>query len=198
MPCTRRRNSAICGAKPSPWCVSMRLKLILPIVVMSVLGLGGCQVLPGAQRDEATPAAAVDSPIIGGDIAVTSLDGGAVPEPAAAPADDEEPVPLSPVPDTMPAAEEAPVAAEPVAPVIIKTAAHLACEKRGGRWSVAGGGTAAFCQSPTRDAGKSCRRSTDCEGYCLNKSGTCAPVTPMLGCHDILNEAGRMLTQCIN
>lgn len=175
--------------------VPMRPRLILPLVILSMLALAGCQVLPGAQRDAADPAQASDSPITGGEIAVTSLDG-AAPEPV--PADEAEPAPLSPVPDTMPAAEETPAAAEPVAPVIIKTPAHLACEKRGGRWSVAGGGTAAFCQSPTRDSGKSCRRSTDCEGYCLNKSGTCAPVTPMLGCHDILNEAGRMLTQCLN
>ncbi len=84
------------------------------------------------------------------------------------------------------------------APVVIKSPAHLACESRGGIWSRTGGGAAAFCQTPARDAGKSCRASTDCTGYCLAQSGTCAPVSPMLGCHDILNDQGRMLTQCIN
>lgn len=173
----------------------MRLRLILPLVLLSLLS--GCQALPGAKQ--AAPIGAQESPITGGEISVTSLDApapGAIS--SAPPADDAEPAPLSPVPDTMPPSEAAPAAAEPVAATVIKTAAHLACEKRGGRWSVAGGGTAAFCQTPTRDAGKSCRRSTDCTGYCLNKSNTCAPVTPMLGCHDILNEQGRMLTQCIN
>ena len=183
----------------------MRLRLILPLMLLPVLA--GCQALPGAGGREA-PATAQASPITGSDIAVTSLDapeaGSATlaPVPASAsaaapPAAEAEPAALSQVPDSMPQAD-APAAAEPVAPAAFKTAAHLACEKRGGRWSVAGGGAAAFCQTPTKDAGKSCRASTDCAGYCLVKSGTCAPVTPMLGCHDILNEQGRMLTQCIN
>ena len=177
----------------------MRLRLILPIVMIPVLlGLSGCQALQGAGRGGADTETAQNSPITGGQISVTTLDATAPPD-----ADSSEPPPLSPVPATLPqsdapAADSTPVTAEPVAPVEIKTASHLACEKRGGRWSVAGGGTAAFCQTPTNDAGKSCKASTDCAGYCLEKSVTCAPVTPMLGCHDILDEAGRMLTQCIN
>ncbi|MFN4153114.1 MAG: hypothetical protein ACK4HF_00530 [Paracoccaceae bacterium] len=177
----------------------MRLRLILPFVVMPLLA--GCLALPGAgARGRAEPAVAQDSPITGGEIAVTSLDAPAAGAAQTPPVvvEEEEPAALSPVPDTMPQADGAPASAEPVAPPVVKTAAHLACEKRGGRWTLAGGGTAAFCQTPTRDAGKSCRKSTDCTGYCLDKSGTCAPVTPMLGCHDILDEAGRMLTQCIN
>lgn len=83
-------------------------------------------------------------------------------------------------------------------PPLLKTQAWIACEKRGGVWERAAAGSASFCQMPTRDGGKQCRRSTDCEGYCLARSGTCAPVTPLLGCQDILNENGRMLTQCIN
>ncbi|MDO8883454.1 hypothetical protein [Pseudotabrizicola sp.] len=174
---------------------------LIPFVVCALLGLAGCQALPFGNRGGAEPAAAVESPITGGEIAVTSLDGAApLAAKAVPPPDDQDPAPLAPVPDKMPDAPSgaAPAAAEPVAPVAIKTAAHLACEKRGGRWSVAGGGSAAFCQSPTKDGGKSCQKSTDCTGYCLEKSRTCAPVTPMLGCHDILNETGRMLTQCIN
>jgi hypothetical protein len=188
----------------------MRMRLISCAVI--ILGLAGCQAFPGGNRDGAGPAAGAISPIAGGEIAVTSLDAPAPAAVAAAPgsgapgaSENEDPAPLAPVPDKMPDASPAatqaadvPAAAEPVAPVVIKSAAHLACEKRGGRWSVAGGGSAAFCQTPTKDAGKSCRKSGDCSGYCLEKSRTCAPVTPMLGCHDILNETGRMLTQCIN
>ncbi|WP_435258003.1 hypothetical protein ACSBLW_18140 [Thioclava sp. FR2] len=79
-----------------------------------------------------------------------------------------------------------------------KSASQLACEKAKGVWTLAGSGSAAFCQKPTRDGGKLCRASTDCEGYCLARSRTCAPITPMFGCQDILNEDGRMLTQCID
>ncbi|PJF11180.1 hypothetical protein [Pseudorhodobacter sp. MZDSW-24AT] len=174
----------------------MRVRLLLPLLLLPVLA--ACQVLPGALARDATVEAQAN-PITGGAIAVTSLDA-----PAAAPASAPAAAPAAvPAPEASPETAasppaEAPAAAEPVAPVAVKTAAQLACERRGGRWSVAGGGAAAFCQSPTRDAGQSCRAATDCTGYCLAKSGTCAPVTPMLGCHDILNDQGRMLTQCIN
>lgn len=190
----------------------MRRTLTLLALVMP-LALAGCQsVLPG--RD--APASAQQAnPITGDEIAVTSLDGPtasapAAPSPAPGAPSDTTPAqatrlaegtpPLAPAADD--AADGAPdaVAADPApeVPEIAKSPAQRACEKRRGMWSVAGGGSAAFCQSPTRDAGKSCNASTDCTGYCLEKSRTCAPVTPMLGCHDILNEQGRMLTQCIN
>ena len=198
----------------------MRLRLCFCLFVFPLMiGLTGCQATPFANRGAAKATPVAESPITGAAIAVTSLDAAPAergtaqsPAPKAAPAatgtrptatapaapePEATTQPIADVPEPASPPSEA-VAAEPVVPVAVKTAAHLACEKGGGRWSVAGGGTAAFCQSPTRDAGKSCRKSTDCTGYCLEKSRTCAPVTPMLGCHDILNEAGRMLTQCIN
>lgn len=125
---------------------------------------------------------------------------------SAAPAQDAA-ADVPPGPDTVPAQAttepERPKtnAGEPrpeEQPPLLKTQAWIACEKRGGVWERAAAGSASFCQMPTRDGGKQCRRSTDCEGYCLARSGTCAPVTPLLGCQDILNENGRMLTQCIN
>jgi cell wall-associated NlpC family hydrolase len=199
--------------------MTMRLRPFLPFVILpAMLALSACQILPTGGRDGGEKSAAA-SPITGGEIAVTSLDGPdageKVQKPAAPPAVPPPPATAGAEPAADAAAKPpAPAAgaesakdtatadpaleAKPVEPTVVKTAAHLACEKRGGRWSIAGGGTAAFCQTPTKDAGKSCRKSTDCSGYCLEKSRTCAPVTPMLGCHDILNETGRMLTQCIN
>ncbi|MBN2631641.1 MAG: hypothetical protein JXR75_14010 [Rhodobacteraceae bacterium] len=161
------------------------------LIAVLVLALGGCQMaLPG----KGGKAEISESPITGGEIVVTALDDAA---PADAPAEVLGPkiaapdkAPEKPVPEVETAA--------PAAPVAVKTAAQLACEKRRGVWSSTGAGKAAFCQTPTRDGGKSCRASSDCSGYCLAKSGTCAPVSPMLGCHDILDDAGRMLTQCIN
>lgn len=191
----------------------MRLRLLVTAALLpAFMALAGCQMLPGAGGG-APAASSGASPITGEAIAVTSLDAptqgvaeapvAAAAAPGAAPAANPTAEEIPPAAD--PASAEAappetadPLAAEPVAPAVIKSPSHIACERRGGRWSVAGGGAAAFCQTPTRDGGKSCRASTDCTGYCLEKSRTCAPVTPMLGCHDILNEAGRMLTECIN
>lgn len=172
---------------------------LLPVL----LALAGCQMLPGRAGPDA--AASSVSPITGGEIAVTSLDAPSAAGPVSAPMP-AEPAPAAPPTDPVASAEPAaaeppasdPAAAEPAPRVIVKSPAQITCERRGGRWSATGGGVAAFCQTPTRDGGKTCSASTDCTGYCLEKSRTCAPITPMLGCHDILNEAGRMLTQCIN
>jgi hypothetical protein len=75
---------------------------------------------------------------------------------------------------------------------------RLACERRGGSLGP-GPGTGSFlCVMPARDSGKTCARSTDCDGECLSRSRTCAPVTPLRGCHDVLDRAGRTTRLCLN
>lgn len=78
----------------------------------------------------------------------------------------------------------------------VKSPGQLACEKRKGQWSgtASGFGT---CVSYTKDASKSCSRSGDCQGECLARSGSCSPVTPLYGCHEILDAMGRLMTQCL-
>lgn len=75
---------------------------------------------------------------------------------------------------------------------------ELACNKKGGTWSGAGFAGAKACVKLTRDGGKSCKREKDCEGYCLAKSKTCAPVTPMFGCNEIVQDNGMVVTLCID
>ncbi|KAF0172522.1 MAG: hypothetical protein FD162_2354 [Rhodobacteraceae bacterium] len=75
---------------------------------------------------------------------------------------------------------------------------ELACLKTGGTWSGAGYAGAKACVKLTRDGGKSCKREKDCEGYCLAKSKTCAPVTPMFGCNEIVQDNGMVVTLCID
>lgn len=71
------------------------------------------------------------------------------------------------------------------------------CEASGGRWGK--GGIGAFlCYRDTRDAGKQCSRESDCEGLCLARSRSCAPVTPLLGCNEVLTEDGRPATICVD
>lgn len=180
---------------------------------LALLGLlASCQLaLPGRSGgdDPATSGA-----IVGDPIEVTTLDApaeGAAPDaaqkkqrppaaqakPAEDPTSDFEAEPAQSQTQEPARTNSGEVRPEEQAPVI-KSEAWMACEKRGGIWERAAKGSAAFCQMPTKDGGKQCRRSTDCEGYCLARSGTCAPVTPMFGCQEILNEAGRLLTQCIN
>ena len=185
------------------------------------LGLALCFVLSACQLSLAKEDVAEGgvNPITGDAVETTSLDAapksdtlGDVTKPQSGEGGDEKLADM-PSPKQRPVTDmnktevgvdpvKAASASEPPAPKLAaappKSASQLACEKAKGVWTLAGSGSAAFCQKPTRDGGKQCRASTDCEGYCLARSRTCAPITPMFGCQDILNEDGRMLTQCID
>ena len=76
--------------------------------------------------------------------------------------------------------------------------ARAECAATGGRLvPVGSGGARLFCLRDTRDAGRQCRARGDCEGECLARSGTCAPVMPLFGCHEILNASGARVTECM-
>jgi len=85
--------------------------------------------------------------------------------------------------------------AEPAAPISPKQAL---CEKTGGQWAAAGDTGASLCVKRTKDAGKRCDSKNDCQGQCLARSQTCSPIDPMIGCNDILQKDGRMVTLCLN
>lgn len=72
------------------------------------------------------------------------------------------------------------------------------CLKSGGSWATAGDSGAKACVRLTRDGGKSCTRQSQCEGFCLARSRTCAPITPMFGCTEILQDDGREVTLCLD
>lgn len=128
-------------------------------------------------------------------------DGAAATVPAAPPA---EPVPAA-APDA--GAEEkaeatAPETAEPAPageapPPPPKSPEQLACERKGGAWSSAGGSGVKACVRRTRDGGKQCSNGTQCEGDCLARSQSCSPIMPLFGCNEILQDNGARVTQCI-
>ncbi len=180
--------------------------------------LAACQLsLPGGSGGK--PASGSASPITGGAITTTKLDSpptaGTTPAPAAIPAaagaaltGPQTPTRGTGAPQaaatatpgngaTKPGGAEA-TATPPVAeaPVVIKSPEQLACEKRGGRWASVGGGRS--CLKVTRDSGKRCTKKSDCQGQCLARSGTCAPVDPMFGCNEVLTPNGLMVTECLN
>jgi hypothetical protein len=75
-------------------------------------------------------------------------------------------------------------------------AERAACEARGGSLRALGA-SLMFCQRQTGDAGKACTRADDCEGVCLARSRSCAPLTPLAGCNDILTSAGTVVSECL-
>ena len=153
------------------------------------LTLAGCQLsLPfgkeqGAASDAVTPTAAT-LPQAGAAIPAGTLKAPAAPAPAP-----------SPAPKAEATAEPAAPPAEKAPP---KSPEQLLCEAGGGLWSDAGGKGIKTCVQRTRDAGKSCKRESDCEGLCLARSRSCAPIKPLFGCNDILQADGRQVTLCID
>lgn len=163
-----------------------------------VLALGGC-VLPGGQGSGAG-SEADDAPSITGPAVETTT----LPPVAAPAASIAAPLPDAPdtgddTPNTEPASQTAEPPPDPAPPPpVVKSPAQIACEKLGGRLVRVGTGSAMACQRVTRDAGTSCRRKSDCEGECLARSSTCAPLSPLFGCHDVLQDDGRQVSLCID
>ncbi len=75
---------------------------------------------------------------------------------------------------------------------------EAACVKKGGLWIHAGKSIAFTCVRITKDSGKQCRRSSECQGSCLARSMTCAPYDPLFGCKEILQDDGSRVTLCID
>ncbi|MGO4907703.1 hypothetical protein ACEN2J_05150 [Pseudorhodobacter sp. W20_MBD10_FR17] len=155
---------------------------------MAVLALAvaGCQF--GSLGGGDAPASDVAAP--------TALQGPAVEVTALAPMGQ-----AAPLAEPVQAQEPAEKPAEPVAPpvsLVVKSAGQIACEKKGGRFAALPNTGAMTCQMTTRDAGKQCRRESDCDGVCLARSNSCAPVKPLLGCQDILQNDGRRVELCID
>lgn len=71
------------------------------------------------------------------------------------------------------------------------------CTRSGGNWGLTPGRAAYTCYRQTRDSGKTCSDAGDCQGMCLARSRTCSPVEPFFGCHQVLNNEGRVQTLCI-
>lgn len=76
-------------------------------------------------------------------------------------------------------------------------AQEIACIADGGRWGEAALPGVFVCYRPTRDAGKACSHDGDCQGFCLARSKTCAPVSPLFGCNEVLGASGRPSTVCV-
>lgn len=176
-------------------------------MLAAVLLLGGCQLaFPGAKSSADASAGGLAGPAV----TVSSLP--AVPgqtlspaKPATAPIAESKPAAVPAMPaaavanpaDPKPAASAA-VPETAAAPKPTLSPEGLACEKRGGLWSATGKSGVMACVKRTRDFGKSCSRDRECEGACLARSRSCAPITPLFGCHDVLQDDGRQVTLCLD
>ncbi len=72
------------------------------------------------------------------------------------------------------------------------------CEARGGSFGTGPGKSTKVCFITPSDANQPCASKSDCEGLCLARSRTCAPIVPMFGCNEVLLANGRRATVCLD
>ena len=181
------------------------LLVLCTIMLFACTPSGGANGVKPGGNAVGTPVAAsalVDAPI---EVTPLSAPGQAVGVPAsgAGPADPAvaktTTVPPNPQVEVGKPAVAEPVVIDAPAEVIeFESPQALACRKKGDTWADAGSEGAKACISKTGDAGKSCRSGQDCEGFCLARSGTCAPYTPLFGCNDILQDDGVEVSLCLD
>ncbi len=75
---------------------------------------------------------------------------------------------------------------------------EAACRKLRGTWGAVGKSGAKTCFHPSKDAGKSCSKQSDCSSQCLARSKTCAPFWPIFGCTEILQKDGSQVKLCLD
>jgi hypothetical protein len=187
----------------------MRTGLLFGLIcLLAACQTGGGPVTPGPDSPlagEAIETTTLDDPVVG----LAEEQAEANPEPIAeeaeGPATEDTPPAEAAEGETPPEPEEgetppeAAVVEEPevIDPALLTPEAR-ACQRRGGIWTKIGAGNARSCVKATRDAGKQCDADRDCQGVCLARSGTCAPVDPLFGCNDVLQDDGRRMTLCLN
>jgi len=156
-----------------------------------VLALAGCQFLPGHSAPAVSGAQALQIP----KVTVETLGAPEQPRDTKITPNGDAVSVADPAPAPFVPKASLPAAVPPAA--IVKSPQRLACEKQGGDFVIVGNSGAMACQSGTKDAGKTCNSSDECDGSCLARSRSCAPVKPLFGCNDILEAGSRLVSLCI-
>lgn len=183
--------ASLTGPMPRPFSRALALMLLALLAACVPLGQGNGDAPTPAPAEEISVTAL---PPAGGAEGAAPVQEGPGPDDAAPEAQDAETEEAATVAEE-PVAETPEEAAPPPPPPLSPEA--LACQRRGGEYRGTGSGNLKACIKPTGEGGKSCTKETDCTGVCLARSGTCAPVTPLFGCNEILQADGRRVTLCI-
>ncbi|MCA2010496.1 hypothetical protein LCM17_03285 [Cereibacter sphaeroides] len=84
------------------------------------------------------------------------------------------------------------------APDRLDAAARAQCEAAGGMVMTAGLSGHEFCAARNSDAGQSCSRATDCDGYCEAETRQCSTYQSPFGCYAFLNADGERIDICVD
>jgi hypothetical protein len=72
------------------------------------------------------------------------------------------------------------------------------CQAKGGTFGRGGLANTNICFTTPKDANKFCNGLDDCEGLCLARSRTCAPLVPLFGCNEVIVQPGQTATICVD
>lgn len=72
------------------------------------------------------------------------------------------------------------------------------CQAKGGTFGRGGLANTNICFTTPKDANKFCNGLDDCEGLCLARSRSCAPLVPLFGCHEVIVQPGQTATICVD
>ena len=163
------------------------------VLLIAVIGLSGCGMMKEVRgKIGSKPTAEASAPATA-DTEAGFVDEGE-PRPKPRPnRNGEAGTPPAPTPEA-----KAEVTPDPKPKADPNASARASCLAKGGTFQKSAGSDARVCVTRTRDANKSCNSSRQCEGMCLARSGTCSPITPLSGCHDIVTNGGNMATVCID
>jgi hypothetical protein len=70
------------------------------------------------------------------------------------------------------------------------------CQQKGGQVVI--GLVGPTCAMPTPDAGKSCKKASDCSESCLGETMTCSKIKPLFGCYEVVMEDGQKVGLCVD
>lgn len=159
----------------------MRRLIFLPLLALVACSLPNLQPIKGGFWGK-TAKPAVEQP-------VTAINSGVIKTQTLAPLGQPTPQTDAPLPPQKTAPKTTPIPTSPE---------EAACRAKGGQWGRVGSLAAMTCYIPSKDAGKSCSRQSDCSSQCLARSRTCAPIWPIFGCSDVLQNDGTLVKLCID
>ena len=83
-------------------------------------------------------------------------------------------------------------------PERLDAGARAQCEAAGGMVMEAGLSGNEFCAARNPDAGQSCSRGTECQGYCDAETRQCSTYQSPFGCYAFLNADGERIDICVD
>lgn len=86
----------------------------------------------------------------------------------------------------------------PPAGAALTEAERVDCLEHGGKLGRGGMLGNEICYRATPDAGKSCKKASDCSGACMADTMSCSKLSPQFGCFEMMTDDGQKVGLCVD